>query len=56
LSSGANVNLPIYERAGTVSAAEADAITALTRRLHADLLTWLAANHPHLAPEPARPA
>lgn len=46
-------NVADYERAGTVSIAEANEITAFTRQLYADLQTWLAAHHTHLAPEQA---
>lgn len=46
-------NVADYERAGTVSIADADEITELTRRLYADLQAWLTAHHPNLVPERA---
>jgi len=41
-------NLSDYQRAGAVSDREAEEAIALARKLRAEVLAWLRANHPHL--------
>jgi inactivated superfamily I helicase len=43
-----------YDRAGTVSRSEAREMFDLAVELRREVLEWLAANHPGLAPEPRR--
>ena len=43
-------NVGDYERAGNVSAREAEEMTAFAENLRRGVLDWLAANHPDLVP------
>lgn len=44
-------NISDYERAGATSDQEVQEITALARKLRADLLQWLADRHPDVLPD-----
>ena len=44
-------NISDYERAGSISTAEAQEMTSLARELRQQLIDWLRQNHPRLVPK-----